>query len=187
MYPGSYAASTPDKPAAVVVDASGRSLSTLTYRQLDGASLRLAHVFRSAGLRRGDVVGLVTDNRLEAFEVYWAALRSGLYFTAVNHHLTAEEARSILRDAGVKALVVSAGKAELAAALRNAASETGVAVFLAYRGGVPGYDHDGCGGRCRTGRWTNPAIRWCSSTTTSTASTPTPSTCRPRRSTTRLR
>uniref|UniRef100_UPI0018287D2C AMP-binding protein n=1 Tax=Sporichthya sp. TaxID=65475 RepID=UPI0018287D2C len=74
---------------------------------------------------------------LEAFEVYWAALRSGLYFTAVNHHLSVEEAGYILRDAGVKALVVSAGKAELAEAVRHAAD---VAVVLAYGGEVPGYD-----------------------------------------------
>ena len=132
MYPGIHAALTPDKPAAVLFGTD----QVLTYRQLDEASLRLAQVFRAAGLRRGDVVGLVSDNRLEAFEVYWAALRSGLYFTAVNHHLAPEEARYILRDAGVKALVVSAGKAELAVQVRDAAD---VAVALAYGGDVAGY------------------------------------------------
>jgi long-chain acyl-CoA synthetase len=143
VFPGTHAALTPDKPAAVLVDAAGAAQGVLTYRQLDEASLRLAQVFRAAGLRRGDVVGLVTDNRLEAFEVYWAALRSGLYFTAVNHHLSAEEAGYILTDAGVKALVVSAGKAELAAAVRGAAAEAGVAVALAYGGPVPGYQDYG--------------------------------------------
>jgi fatty-acyl-CoA synthase len=112
----------------------------LTYRQLNEASLRLAQVLRAAGLRRGDVIGLVSDNRLEAFEVYWAALRSGLYFTAVNHHLSIEEAGYILRDAGVKALVVSAGKAELAAAVRDAVD---VEVALAFGGPVEGYDDYG--------------------------------------------
>ncbi len=136
MYPGTHAATTPDKPAAVLVGADGRAQQVLTYRQLDEASLRLAQVFRAAGLRRGDVVGLVSDNRLEAFEVYWAALRSGLYFTAVNHHLTSEEAGYILRDAGVTALVVSAGKAELAAAVRESAE---VDVALAFGGPVAGY------------------------------------------------
>ncbi|HET6505126.1 MAG TPA: acyl-CoA synthetase [Amycolatopsis sp.] len=133
MFPGVHAASSPDKPAAVLAG-SGQ---LLTYRQLDEASLRLAHVFRAAGLVRGDVVGIVTDNRLEAFEVYWAAMRSGLYYTAVNHHLSVDEAGYILRDAGVKALVVSAGKAELGAAVRNA---TDVAAALAYGGPVDGYD-----------------------------------------------
>ena len=133
MFPGTHAALTPDKPAAIMAG-SGQ---VLTYRQLDEASLRLANVFRAAGLVRGDVVGIVTDNRLEAFEVYWAALRSGLYYTAINHHLSAEEAGYILRDAGVKALVVSAGKADLARAVRATAE---VDVALAYGGPVEGYD-----------------------------------------------
>jgi fatty-acyl-CoA synthase len=132
VYPGVHAASTPDKPAAVLAG-SGQ---VLTYRQLDEASLRLANVFRAAGLVRGDVVGIVADNRLEAFEVYWAALRSGLYYTAVNHHLSTDEAGYILRDAGVKALIVSAGKAELATAIRDAAD---VEVALAFGGPVEGY------------------------------------------------
>jgi fatty-acyl-CoA synthase len=139
VYPGTHARTHPDKPAAIGVGADGRVRKVLTYRQLDENSLRLAHVFAEAGLRRGDVVGILTDNRLEAFEVYWAALRSGLYFTAVNSHLTAAEAGYILRDAGVRALVVSAGSArtaELAQAVRDA---TEVDVALAFGGPVSGY------------------------------------------------
>ena len=35
----------------------------------------------------GDHIALLTNNNAKAFEVYWAALRSGLYITAVNRHL----------------------------------------------------------------------------------------------------
>jgi long-chain acyl-CoA synthetase len=113
MYPGTWAARTPDKPALVMAG-SGR---TLTYAELDERSLRLAHVLRDAGLRTGDVVALLSDNRPEAYEVYWAALRSGLYITAVNHHLSAEEVSYIVRDCGAQALLVSPAKADLAAEL----------------------------------------------------------------------
>ena len=113
MYPGTWAARTPDKPALVMAG-SGR---TLTYAELDERSLRLAHVLRDAGLVVGDVVALLSDNRPEAYEVYWAALRSGLYVTAVNHHLSAEEVSYIVRDCGAKALVVSPAKSDLAADL----------------------------------------------------------------------
>lgn len=113
MYPGTWAERTPDK-AALVMAGSGR---TLTYRQLDDRSLRVAHVLRDAGLRTGDVVALLTDNRPESYEVYWAALRSGLYVTAVNHNLAPGEVSSIVRDCGARALVVSAAKADLVAAL----------------------------------------------------------------------
>ncbi|WP_028643048.1 acyl-CoA synthetase [Nocardioides sp. URHA0020] len=110
MYPGTWAAKNPDKPALVMAG-SGR---ILTYGQLDERSLRLAHVLQDAGLGVGDVVALLSDNRPETYEAYWAALRSGLYITAVNHNLSAEEVSYIVRDCGAQALLVSPAKAELA-------------------------------------------------------------------------
>jgi len=130
MYPGTWAATHPDR-VALVMSGSGRSL---TYAELDERSLRLAQYLRAAGLRRGDVVALVSDNCPEAYEVYWAALRSGLYVTAVNHHLMPEEASYIVRDCGARALVVSAARAELVERL-----EVEVPERLAYGGEVAGY------------------------------------------------
>jgi len=109
MYPGTWAARTPNKPALVMAG-SGR---TLTYAELEERSLRLAHVLQDAGLVVGDVVALLSDNRPEAYEAYWAALRSGLYITAVNHNLSAEEVSYIVRDCGAKALLVSPAKSQL--------------------------------------------------------------------------
>src|SRR6478672_3555163 len=129
MYPGTWAATTPDKPALVMAG-SGR---TLTYAELDDRSLRLARHLRDRGLRTGDVVALLSDNTPEAYEVYWAALRSGLYVTAVNHNLSADEASYIVRDCGAKALVVSAAKADLVRGL-----DVGVGERLAYGGAVAG-------------------------------------------------
>src|SRR3954471_9159667 len=109
MYPGTWAAKSPERPALVMAG-SGR---TLTYGELDERSLRLAHVLLDAGLGVGDVVALLSDNRPEAYEVYWAALRSGLYITAVNHNLSAEEVSYIVRDCGAKTLLVSPAKSDL--------------------------------------------------------------------------
>ena len=134
MYPGTWAAQTPDKPALVIAETGEQ----LTYRQLDDQSLRLAHAFADAGLAKGDVVALVSDNRPEALVVYWAALRSGLYLTAVNHNLGVEEARYIVEDCGAKALVVSAGKAELISALAPELPEQ-VGLRLAFGGQVAGF------------------------------------------------
>lgn len=130
MYPGTWAQAHPDKPALVMAG-SGR---TLTYAELDERSLRAANWLRAAGLGRGDVVALVSDNRPETYEVYWAALRSGLYVTAVNHNLSADETSYIVRDCGAKALVVSAAKADLVAAL-----DVDVPHRLAFGGSVEGY------------------------------------------------
>ena len=43
------------------------------------------------------MIALLSDNPPEAFEVYWAAMRSGLYITAVNWHLTPDEVAYIVR------------------------------------------------------------------------------------------
>ncbi|CAN5792008.1 acyl-CoA synthetase [soil metagenome] len=113
MYPGVHAKSMPDHPAVIVAETGKR----VTYRQLDDRSAALARILHDAGLRRGDVVALLSDNAAEVFDVYWAAHRSGLYITAVNHHLTAAEATYIVRDSGARALIASAAVAELASAV----------------------------------------------------------------------
>ncbi|ATL32451.1 acyl-CoA synthetase [Streptomyces formicae] len=114
MYPGAY-----DPARVAVVSADGTR--TLTYGQLDERSLRLADHLRAAGLRRGDHLALLCDNDPRALEVYWAVMRSGLYLTAVNHHLSADEAAYIVRDCGAAALVVSGSLAELGAAVTELA------------------------------------------------------------------
>ena len=103
MHPGDHARETPDKPA-VVMAASGE---TVTYRELDERSIRLARAWREAGLQRGDHVALLADNQPRYFEVYWAAIRSGLYLTAVNRYLSADEAAYIVNDCGARSIVVS--------------------------------------------------------------------------------
>ena len=106
MYPGVHAKTHPDKPA-VIMAGSGR---TTTYAELDDRSLRLAHLLADAGLGPGDHVALLADNQPEAFEVYWAALRSGLIITAINWHLSPGEAAYILDDCEASALVVVGGR-----------------------------------------------------------------------------
>ncbi|MDX5312371.1 MAG: AMP-binding protein, partial [Rhodococcus sp. (in: high G+C Gram-positive bacteria)] len=134
MFPGNFVATTPDKPA-IVRPATGESL---TYRQLDENSVRLAKYLRAAGLEPGDHIALISDNDLRVMEVYWAALRSGLYITVVNWHLTPSEAAYVVNDCGAKVLVASAGAAT--------AIDTGTEAYpnvhrrLVYGGVLPGFD-----------------------------------------------
>ncbi|GGS20796.1 putative acyl-CoA ligase [Streptomyces humidus] len=133
MYPGTHAQTTPAKPA-VVMAASGR---TLTYAELDDQSRRLAVGLHDLGLRRGDVVAMLSDNAPECFVLYWAALRSGLYLTAVNHHLTASEAAYIVRDSGAKVLFASGRLEEQAS---DALAECpGLETAFSFDGPIPGY------------------------------------------------
>ena len=86
----------------------------VTYRELDERSNRLAQLLWAQGLRPGDHVAIFAENHPRFFEVFWAAARSGLYFTTVNRYLQAEEAAYIVNDCGANAFVASA-KADVAA------------------------------------------------------------------------
>ena len=80
---------------------------TVTYRELNDRSNQLAQCFFDAGLRFGDHIAVLMENRPEFFEVCWAAQRSGLFYTCINWHFTAEEAAYILDDCDAEVLVIS--------------------------------------------------------------------------------
>jgi long-chain acyl-CoA synthetase len=133
MYPETHAAITPDKHA-VIMAGSGR---ILTYRDLDDRSAGLAAGLYALGLRRGDVIALLSDNVPEAFEIFWAAMRSGLYIAAINRHLAPGEVAYILRDSGARVLFASAVLSELAQRVADEVPE--VTERYAFGGNVTGY------------------------------------------------
>jgi long-chain acyl-CoA synthetase len=110
VYIADFAQSAPDR-AAIVMGGSGRRIS---YAELDEGSIRFARVLYDCGLRRGDHFAVLLENHPSYFEIVWAGMRSGLYITAVNAHLTAAEAGYIVDDCGAKVLVTSAALTEVA-------------------------------------------------------------------------
>ena len=79
----------------------------VTYRELNDRSNQLAQCFCDAGLRFGDHIAVLMENRAEFFEVCWAAQRSGLFYTCINWHFNADEVAYILDDCDAQVLVVS--------------------------------------------------------------------------------
>ena len=112
---------------------------TLDYRALDARSNQLAHLLRDAGLRRGDHMALFMENNIRFLEIVWAALRSGLYLTAINSHLTAEEVAYIVGDCDAQAFVTSTALAEVATAVRRDDELPRVSVRLMVDGTAPGF------------------------------------------------
>ena len=110
LCPDDHADRAPDS-TAVVVPTTGRRIS---YRTMVDQSKRLANVLRSRGLRPGGHVAIFMTNVPEYFEVVWAARRAGDFYTAVNWHLTPGEVRYMLANSESKALIVSAGLADVA-------------------------------------------------------------------------
>ena len=110
MHPHIHAAANPDKPAYIMA----RSGETVTYKQLEDRSNQGAQLFRALGLKRGDGIAIFMENNPRYFEICWAAMRSGLYYTAISSRLTAEEVDYIVGDCNAKVFITSAAKKDIA-------------------------------------------------------------------------
>ena len=108
MYPGEHARNTPDKPAQIMASTG----EVTTYRELAEAANRLAQLLYDRGLREGDHISIFAENNRRFYEVYWAAMTSGLYFTTVNRYLSPEEAAYLVNDSGSTALITTAAMAD---------------------------------------------------------------------------
>jgi acyl-CoA synthetase (AMP-forming)/AMP-acid ligase II len=106
---GLVATARPEHPAVVM----GTSGTVVTYGEMARRSNQLARFFRSVGFGHGDVVALLMENQPGFFETAWAAQRSGLYYAAINWHLSADEVEYILDDCGARVLVTSRLQADL--------------------------------------------------------------------------
>ncbi|MEO6317963.1 MAG: AMP-binding protein [Acidimicrobiales bacterium] len=134
MFPGDFAATSPDK-AAVIMAGTGE---VVTYAELDAEANRLSHVFRGAGLQPGDHVALCLENSAHYLPVIWGAHYAGLYYTAMSSRLTTEEMAYILDDCGAQALVTSIHKAEQAAELADQMPRVKVRLML--NGVIDGFE-----------------------------------------------
>jgi long-chain acyl-CoA synthetase len=110
MYPGEYAKEHPDRPAFIMAT-SGR---VITFGEYEAAANRLAHLFRQAGLKRGEHVAFFMENNPRILEAEGAAERTGLYYTCINSYLSADEVAYIVNDCQARIVITSAAKAGVA-------------------------------------------------------------------------
>ena len=73
-HPSIYARTVPNK-IAYQMAGSGKAI---TYRELDELSNQGAQLFRSLGLKAGDHIAFLMENRLAFMEICWAAARRAL-------------------------------------------------------------------------------------------------------------
>ena len=123
--PATYVAEHPDRPA--VITSSGQ---VVTFAQLEARSCRLAQALAAHGLKTGDHVAVVLPNDHRTHEVAFGLQRSGLFYTMVNTHLTAEEAAYIVNDCGARTLITSDALAPLAADLRDRTPDVDLRLML---------------------------------------------------------
>jgi fatty-acyl-CoA synthase len=105
---GERARLTPDRLALVEIATGAR----LSYAELDRRAAACARVWRETlGLRRGDRLGILSGNRIEFLDAFFAAGKSGVILVPLGTRLTAAELAGIVRDAELSALFHDAASA----------------------------------------------------------------------------
>ncbi len=92
------AARTPEAPA--VIAAAG----AVTFAGLRDAAARVAGAMRARGIRRGDCVGILINNRVEWLEIFFAAASLGATVVPLSTWSKGPELDFLLGDSGIKAL-----------------------------------------------------------------------------------
>src|SRR5216684_6292965 len=128
----SFVASVARDPGAVaIVDAGLR----LTYAQWFTRISSVVAAFDDLGLRPGDHIVTLLQNRWEAATIHWACQLAGLIVTPLNWRASADELDFCLTDADAKAIVYQDVSAAAVAASRASQQRRRIAV------GLPG-SHD---------------------------------------------
>ncbi|HEX6898017.1 MAG TPA: AMP-binding protein [Bryobacteraceae bacterium] len=82
--------------------------ATYTFGDVDARSNRLAHLFASRGLTKGDRLCVYLVNSIEMIDVFLACVKLGVIFVPINILYRDREISHILRDADPKAVVTAA-------------------------------------------------------------------------------
>lgn len=87
----------------------------LTFGELGARVNAVSHGLLALGLEQGDTVAIQLGNEPAWVEVFMAVHQIGLYLTAINYHLSAEETAYILENSEAKVFIANARYAQQAA------------------------------------------------------------------------
>lgn len=95
-----------DRPDAIAQDFEGR---TTTWRELEEVTRRMAALFASLGIAKGDRIAWIGKNEDVYFQLFFAAGRIGVVMTPVGWRLAPAEMEYIVADTEAKAIFAGAG------------------------------------------------------------------------------
>src|SRR6201999_1473981 len=107
--PAVFAAQVARTPEAVALSCDGRSM---TYRELDEAANRLAHLLVAQGAGPGQCVALLFSRSAEAIVSILAVLKTGAAYLPIDPALPASRIGFVLADAAPVAAITTAGLAD---------------------------------------------------------------------------
>lgn len=79
----------------------------LNYEELDDLVNQTAFVFRENGMKKGDMITVMSKNSLDFVVVNFALARIGAVMIPINYMLTKDDVRFILQHAGVRGFIAS--------------------------------------------------------------------------------
>jgi fatty-acyl-CoA synthase len=95
-----WARQRPDSPAVLYED------RVVTYAELDAGANRFARWAQGQGLRKGDVVSLLMENRPEYIMAWIGLIKNGCIAALINTHLTGPALSHSINIAGAKHLIL---------------------------------------------------------------------------------
>ena len=101
-----FAAQVARAPEAVAISFEGRSL---TYREVEEAANRLAHLLTGRGVGPGQCVALLLERSAEAIVAMLAVLKTGAAYLAIDPTLPDARIEFMLTDAAPTAVITTAG------------------------------------------------------------------------------
>ncbi|HTQ15763.1 non-ribosomal peptide synthetase, partial [Mycobacterium sp.] len=138
--PDLFTAQVAATPDAAALTCAGRSM---TYRELEGAANRLAHLLTGRGARPGQRVGLVLPRSAEAIVAILAVLKTGAAYVPIDPALPAARVDFLLADAAPIAVITGAGLTEYDGAVVDVGEPPSAAApddiaYLIYTSGTTG-------------------------------------------------
>ena len=92
---------SPDKVAYISVDAESR----LTYKEANELSNKIAHCFYDRGFRKGDVIALIMENRVEYVPIWLGLSKIGVITALINTNLRGDSLKHCIESGEAKAIL----------------------------------------------------------------------------------
>ncbi|MBW1781511.1 MAG: AMP-binding protein [Deltaproteobacteria bacterium] len=80
--------------------------SSISYKDFDDKTDRMAYSFRRHGIKKGDRIAVMLQNSLEIVETYFAIWKTGAWSVPVNPSFTAREVEYVISDSAAKVMVI---------------------------------------------------------------------------------
>ena len=109
---------------------------TLTFSEFNSRVNKLIHALQGMGVRKGEVIGVLSWNCLQYLEVYGAAMKGGYIASPFNPRLQADELDYLINYSEATALFVGPALLDLVASMKPRIPK--VKKFISFKGSAPG-------------------------------------------------